>query len=338
MQNIQNILTDWYKTNKRDLPFRNESDPYKIWVSEIMLQQTTVKAVIPCYKRFMDACPGVAELAAKSDEEVYKLWEGLGYYRRARHLHESAKYIMNELGGEMPKDYESALKLKGVGAYTAAAISSFAWHEPRAAVDGNALRVVARITGLRDNIAEEKTKKKVTDIMNGWMDGVDSAALNQGVMDFANAVCLPKHPHCEDCPLTTHCHAYNHHETDVLPVNIKKIKRKEARYVTGIITYENQILLVKNAEGLLENMYGLVQYECESPFSFCEAFAEDFGVTLTPVDDLGEFKHVFTHRTWHMHVYHFVLSKPLDGLMSLKQAQDKPVATAHKKILTSFFS
>ena len=190
---IQEELINWYQENKRVLPFRDIDDPYKIWVSEIMLQQTTVTAVIPYYNRFIERFPDVKTLSDASIEEVYKYWEGLGYYRRALHLHKSAQMI----GDQFPKDYEDILALVGVGPYTASAIMSFAYHAPYIAVDGNALRVISRLYGIEDNIALNKTVKKITEIGNKLVIGYDSAMINQGIMDFANAICLPVHPHCE---------------------------------------------------------------------------------------------------------------------------------------------
>lgn len=332
--NFQEQLINWYDNNKRDLPFRDQSDPYKIWVSEIMLQQTTVAAVIPYYKRFMERFPDVKTLALSSLDEVYKYWEGLGYYRRAKHLYESSIQIMEDFAGVFPKDYEDVLSLKGVGPYTASAICSFAYKQSYSAIDGNALRVLARLDRIHDNIAEAKTIREITKKSNEWIIGYDSSKYNQGLMDLANAICKVKNPQCEICPLNTNCQAYRHHEEKVLPIHIKKIKKQELCFITGVITYDDKMMLIKNKEGLLENMYGLLQYEVESPYSFVEAFEKEYGISLTIASDIKEFKHVFTHRTWHMHVYHMIASQETDDFYDQKTIETLAIPTAHKKILT----
>ena len=326
---IQEELINWYQENKRVLPFRDIDDPYKIWVSEIMLQQTTVTAVIPYYNRFIERFPDVKTLSDASIEEVYKYWEGLGYYRRALHLHKSAQMI----GDQFPKDYEDILALAGVGSYTASAIMSFAYHAPYIAVDGNALRVLSRLYGIEDNIALNKTVKKITEISNKLVIGYDSAMINQGIMDFANAICLPVHPHCEECPLQSDCQAYSTNKQEVLPINIKKVNKKSMSFITGIVVYEDEVMLIKNKNGLLENMYLLPQYEVESPYSFIESFKEEYGIELEVLSHLKDFKHVFTHRTWYMHVYIFRANKRLNDFYTNKEQEEITIPTAHKKIL-----
>ena len=279
---IQEKLIKWYEVNKRDLPFRDIKDPYKIWVSEIMLQQTTVTAVIPYYKRFIERFPDIETLANAAVEEVYKYWEGLGYYRRALHLHKSA----NLMKDTFPKEYKDILALIGVGPYTASAIMSFAYHKPYIAVDGNALRVLSRLYAIEENIALNKTVKTITDIGNQLVIGYDSAKINQGIMDFANAVCLPVHPHCNECPLQKECIAY------LLP-----------------------------------------QSEVESPYSFIEAFKEDYEINLEVLSHLKDFKHVFTHRTWYMHVYVFKANKRSIDFYTKNKQEELTIPTAHKKIL-----
>ena len=329
---LQEELIKWYEENKRILPFRDITDPYKIWVSEIMLQQTTVTTVIPYYKRFIERFPDIKSLASASIDEVYKYWEGLGYYRRALHLHKSA----NMMKDTFPKDYNSILSLIGVGPYTASAIMSFAYHAPYIAVDGNALRLLSRIYGIEDNIAENRTVKKITEIGNKLVVGYDSAAINQGIMDYANSICLPVHPHCNECVLKKYCIAYKKQMQDVLPINIKKVNKKSSSFITGIIMYEDKIMLIKNKEGLLANMYLLPQYEVESPYSFIDAFKEEYGADIEVISHYKDFKHVFTHRTWYMHVYVFRLKEPLSDLYTKKEQEEITIPTAHKKILKGF--
>lgn len=333
MQKFTDELINWYEKNKRDLPFRHTNDPYAIWISEIMLQQTTVTAVIPYYYRFLSTYPTVKDLANASLDDVYKLWEGLGYYRRAKNLHLAAIKIVDEFEGIFPRDHTDILSLPGIGPYTASAISSFAYHEEYAAIDGNALRVLSRMLGLHDNIAQAKTIKRITDYANKMIVGKDSASFNQGLMDLSNAYCRPKNPDCPNCPLVTYCQAYKHHEEKVLPIHIKKIKKTEHSFITGYITYQDQIMMKVNDEGLLEHMYGLVQYEVSDPYMFMETFEKEFGQPLYLESFVKDFKHVFTHRTWHMHVFHFVLSAPNSYLMTNADLKKAAIPTAHKKIL-----
>ena len=326
---IQEELINWYEANKRDLPFRDIKDPYKIWVSEIMLQQTTVTAVIPYYNRFIERFPDIKTLASASIEEVYKYWEGLGYYRRALHLHKSAQMMQDKF----PREYEDILALIGVGPYTASAIMSFAYHQPYIAVDGNALRVISRLYAIEENIALNKTVKKITEIGNKLVIGYDSAKINQGIMDFANAICLPVHPQCDVCPMQCYCKAYSTNKQEVLPINIKKVNKKSISYITGIVVYDDEVMLIKNKNGLLENMYLLPQYEVESPYSFIGSFKEEYGIELEVLSHLKDFKHVFTHRTWHMHVYVFRADKRSIDFYTNKKQQELTIPTAHKKIL-----
>ena len=232
-----------------------------------------------------------------------------------------------------PKDYEDILSLVGVGPYTASAIMSFAYHKPYIAVDGNVLRVLSRLYAIEDNIASNKTVKKITEIGNKLVVGYDSAQFNQGIMDFANAICLPVHPHCEECPLQSHCQAYSTNKQEVLPINIKKVNKKSISYITGIVVYEDEVMLIKNKNGLLENMYLLPQYEVESPYSFIEAFKEDYGIELDALSHLKDFKHVFSHRTWYMHVYIFRAKKHSINFYTNKEQEEITIPTAHKKIL-----
>lgn len=332
---IQDKLIKWYKENKRDLPFRNTDDPYKIWISEIMLQQTTVAAVIPYYERFINRFPTISSLSKADLEEVYKLWEGLGYYRRAKHIHETSKILMEKYDGVFPDEYEDILSLKGIGPYTASAISSFAFHKSYSAIDGNALRVLSRVFEIKENIALNKTVKMITELSNKLIVNHDSSSYNQGLMDLANMICKVKNPQCTNCPLSDDCLSYKHHSEKLLPISIKKVNHKELSLITGIITYEDQYLLIKNDDGLLENMYGLVQYEVESPYSFISKFEDDYHERLEAVSFIKDYRHVFTHRTWKMHVYHFVSSKPLDHMYTKEELLTLPIPTAHKKIITS---
>lgn len=333
---MQKKLIEWYQETHRHFPWRETNDPYKIWISEIMLQQTTTEAVIPYYKRFIEKFPTIQKLANANLEDVYKMWEGLGYYRRAKHIHETAQIIMDKYQGIFPRDYQDILSLKGIGPYTAGAISSIAFHQETPAIDGNVLRIIARQYLIKDNIALSKTQKKVTEIVQGLLVGYDASSFNQGLMDLGATICRPLHPQCEKCPIQESCQAYINHQEQVLPINIKNIKHKELNYITGIITYQDQFLLIKNNQGLLENLYGFIQYELESPYSFIEEFMNEYHHSLSIISYIQDIKHVFTHRTWHMHVYHFTINKPLENMYTLHDIEQLPLSTAHLKVLKAY--
>lgn len=216
-------LLTWYDLNGRTLPWRSVVTPYRTWVSEIMLQQTRVSAVIPYFERFMEELPDVSALAAVSEERLLKLWEGLGYYSRARNLQKAAKVIVSDFGGELPRTCASLKTLPGIGDYTAAAIASINFGEPVAAVDGNLLRVAARVSGCADDIMDAKMRKQFTAHLNDAIDTARPGAYNQAMMDLGATVCLPNGaPKCEICPARMMCEAYKNGLTEILPVRAKK--------------------------------------------------------------------------------------------------------------------
>lgn len=333
---MQNELVKWYEENKRDFPWRKDNDPYHIWISEIMLQQTTTEAVIPYYNRFIETYKNISELSKASLDDVYKLWEGLGYYRRAKHILETAKIIDEKYNGIFPDNYDDILSLKGIGEYTAGAISSISFSNPIPAVDGNVLRIISRYEMIKDNIALPTTQKTIYKKVLKYLDNINPSSFNQGLMDLGATICRPKNPKCEICPIRKNCKAYKQSLQKALPVNIKKIKHEHISYITGIITYEDKILILKNKKGLLENLYGFVQYDDESPFSFIEKFENEFKESLQIVSYIDSIKHVFTHKTWYMNIYHFEASRLLDNMYTVEELENMAISTAHKKVLTKY--
>ena len=239
MINFSQKLLKWYKINQRNLPWRDVDDPYKIWLSEIILQQTRVQQGMPYYEKFILTFPTVYDLAKASEDEILKLWEGLGYYSRARNMHFTAKYIVEELHGKFPNNYADLLKLKGVGNYTAAAIASFAFKEAVAAVDGNVYRVLARIFGIKDDIMSNQAKKIFQSLANELIPKNQPDIFNQAMMDLGSMVCKPKQPLCETCFMQEECFAFRHDEIVNLPVKSKKIKVKKRFF---------HFLLLENAD------------------------------------------------------------------------------------------
>ena len=243
-QSFAKLLINWYNNHQRDLPWRNTSAPYKIWLSEIILQQTRVNQGLPYYNKFINEYPSVHDLANAPEDEVMRLWQGLGYYSRARNLHECAKSIVNQYDGEFPSTYNELLKLKGVGKYTAAAIASFAFNQAVPVVDGNVFRVLARYFCVTDDIAQPKTFTKFFNIAKELIPEEQAASFNQAIMELGATICTPKKPACENCPLAQDCEARIHHKQSELPVKKKKIKIKH-RYLYYLIWQEGGKLAMK---------------------------------------------------------------------------------------------
>tara|TARA_B100000925_G_C22005068_1_gene473251 strand:- start:1271 stop:2314 length:1044 start_codon:yes stop_codon:yes gene_type:complete len=248
-------LLKWYDINKRELPWRQTSDPYVIWISEIILQQTRVSQGIPYFYKFIQSFPSLKDLANAQEEEVLKLWQGLGYYSRARNLHSTAKYINEKYNGIFPSNLEDILSLKGVGNYTAAAISSFAFDISLPVVDGNVVRVLSRIFGVEMPFESSSGKKKFYNLATKLLDSKRHSEYNQAIMDFGALCCTPKLPKCESCPFVSICIAYNTNNINKLPVKLKKIKITKRFLNYLIINHEEQFVLSKINQGIWKGMY-----------------------------------------------------------------------------------
>lgn len=255
------ILT-WYRENPRDLPWRGTLDPYKIWLSEIILQQTRVAQGLPYYYAFVETYPTVKDLALAQEEEVLRLWQGLGYYSRARNLHTCAKSIWFEMNGEFPKTYDELIKLKGVGSYTASAIASFAYGEVKAVVDGNVFRVLARYFGIEIDIAGSKAKKEFEALANQIIPKDQPGEYNQAMMDFGARLCTPKNPGCDICPVKASCFALSYNMVSDLPVKINKVKIKERHFHYYVIKCGSNWVWKKRTSGdIWEGLFDFPQEE-----------------------------------------------------------------------------
>jgi len=241
-------LIDWYKIKKRDLPWRHTQDPYKIWLSEIILQQTRVAQGQPYYEKFIENYPTIQDLAKASEAEVLRLWQGLGYYSRARNMHFTAQFVTNKLNGIFPNNYLEIKKLKGIGDYTASAISSFAFGEQKAVLDGNVFRVLSRVFGISDDIASTTGKKKFGQIAQDLLPKNESPTYNQAIMEFGALHCVPKNPNCKNCTFLGNCHAEIYKKQTELPVKIKKTKTKTRHFLYVIFQYQNQLMLKERTE------------------------------------------------------------------------------------------
>lgn len=312
----ENLLT-WFAENQRVLPWRGQTDAYRIWVSEVILQQTRVAQGIEYYHNFLEKFPTVAALAAASEAEVLKVWQGLGYYSRARNMHAAAKSIMENHGGTFPQHYAEIRKLKGVGDYTAAAVASIAFALPYPAVDGNVLRFVARFAGIFDNIALPATRKTVEQWCLKHIPAEAPGAFNQAMMEMGATCCTPQSPNCENCPLQHDCYALKHNQIEVLPVKEKSIRIRERHF--------HYLIFVCNDETLLQQRTQNDIWKGLWEFPLVETPQKDFDLHLflkknkitpqAPPLLLFEKKHQLTHQSIFAD-FHIIMVKKLPTFSS----------------------
>lgn len=262
---FRNNLIQWYLHNKREMPWRNTTNPYHIWLSEIILQQTRVAQGLPYYERFVAAYPTVQDLAAASEEDVLKLWQGLGYYSRGRNLHFTAQYITNELQGEFPNTYKELLKLKGVGDYTASAIASISFNEPTAVVDGNVYRVLARVYGIHTAINTTQGAKEFKALAQELIDPAQPATFNQAIMEFGAIQCKPQNPYCLHCVFQEECYAFRNNKIKELPVKIKniKIRKRYLNYLVFVSKDQKTMFKQRTGKGIWQGLYEFPMLEME---------------------------------------------------------------------------
>lgn len=303
-KHISKTLINWYDTNKRDLPWRETTDPYRIWISEIVLQQTRVVQGLAYYNRFMERFPDVVSLAQAHEDEVLKYWQGLGYYSRARNLHKAAKTIATDYGGVFPERHADILKLSGIGRYTAAAIASFAYNQPFAVLDGNVFRVVARLFAVHTAIDSTEGVKEFTMLTGQLLNKNNPAAHNQAIMEFGALHCTPQQPGCADCPLQHECRAFALSEVDLLPVKAKKTKVRDRYFNYFFVQCADKCYLQKReSKDIWQNLYELPLVEADRLYETDDLFKldalqplwddiEDVQVLGTPAD----FKHILSHQ------------------------------------------
>ncbi len=302
---LREPLLDWYAAHRRILPWREQPSPYRTWVSEIMLQQTRVTAVIPYFERFMAELPDVYALSAVSEDRLFKLWEGLGYYSRARNLHRAAKMIVSEFGGELPPTVEALRKLPGIGDYTASAIASINFAAAEPAVDGNLLRVAARLVGCGDDITDSKVKKRFRDIMSISIDRGQPGQWNQAMMDLGATVCLPNGaPLCAECPGRSFCVAYREQLTAVLPVRAEKRKRRAEERTVFVLQRNGEIALHQRPDsGLLAKLMEFPNVLGNLDEGAARLQLAQWGLDVRDLSPCGTARHTFTHIEWQMKGY-----------------------------------
>ncbi|MCO5260242.1 MAG: A/G-specific adenine glycosylase [Crocinitomicaceae bacterium] len=315
-------IIDWYKLHKRDLPWRNSTDPYKIWLSEIMLQQTRVDQGLGYYLKFIDHYSTVHDLAGATEQQVLNDWQGLGYYSRARNLHATAKHISEQLNGVFPSTYNELLKLKGVGPYTAAAIASFAFNEPKALVDGNVYRVLARYFNIALPIDSTQGKKEFQELADSLIDSKNPATYNQAIMEFGALQCVPANPDCENCVLRDNCQAYSNKTVASRPVKEKKTKVR-TRYFYYFIAQEGEFICLKTRteSDIWQHLFEFPLVEKDNQLSdselihYCKQQFQQTPVLISP-----EQKHLLSHQRIMARFIH--LSKIPQEWQSLKIKMD----------------
>jgi A/G-specific adenine glycosylase len=349
VKNRRRALLRWYDANKRDLPWRRTRDPYAIWVSETMLQQTRVDTVIPYYERFLARFPDVEALATADTDDVLGEWAGLGYYSRARNLQRAAREVADSHGGRVPDDVDGLKGLPGIGRYTAGAIASIAFDRPAPIVDGNVARVFTRVLGIREDIQKPEVVRRLWDEAEALAAGARPGEVNQAVMELGALVCTPAEPRCLLCPLRRRCDAHQQGDAAALPIKEKKTKVKRVAAAAGWLVRRGKVLAVRRPpEGLLGGLWELPGGDielCEDPADgWSRALRERVGLTVDRTEYVGAVDHVFTHRRLELHL--FRADPPagrtrLDGFdahrwLSPRALVELPTSTLTRKALAMF--
>ncbi|MEJ6795082.1 MAG: A/G-specific adenine glycosylase, partial [Flavobacteriales bacterium] len=298
---FSHIISKWYCQNKRDLPWRNTRDPFKIWLSEIILQQTRVAQGLNYYLNFVDEFDTVHDLAKSKEETILKLWQGLGYYSRARNLHFTANYISNELNGEFPKNFKGLLQLKGVGLYTAAAVASFCYDEKVAVLDGNVFRVLSRVFGIDEPINTSLGERIFRELSAELLPSSEVSNYNQGIMEFGALQCTPKNPKCLSCPLNGKCDALRTKRVKDLPVKLKKTKVLELHMsFLVLITCRETVLRKREGKGVWQNLYefpSFVASSAENSKNDLDLFVNEVGLDVNRLEFVSaRYRHLLSHR------------------------------------------
>ena len=304
MEEITAALLSWYDRCARDLPWRGFHDAYRTWVSEAMLQQTRVETVLSYYPRFLERFPSVSALAEAPEEDVLKAWEGLGYYSRARNLWKGAKQVMQEYGGVLPRDPEQLRKITGIGPYSAGAIASIAYDVPVPAVDGNVIRVVSRLYGIRSDVSGTAVRHRIEAFAAGLVPEERPGDHNQAVMDLGATVCVPGTPDCTRCPLSAFCDAFRAGDASDLPVLPKAKPQKVVPYAVLLVRSGDRVLMRCRTENLLRGLWCFPMFEGDRPEAELLALAgKNLGLSLSVPVYAGAARHVFTHQIWQMKIY-----------------------------------
>lgn len=312
---IAAALLNWFAVHQRDLPWRRSRDPYRIWVSEVMLQQTRVETVIPYYERWFERFPTLASLAAAQEEQVLKAWEGLGYYSRARNLQGAVREVVSRYGGEVPDDPAAISQLQGVGPYTAGAILSIAYNRSVAAVDGNVMRVLSRLFLIEEDIAKPSTRQAMEVLAQKLIPQGQAGAFNQALMELGALVCTPTSPKCQICPVALDCRAMEEGAQARLPVKAKTKAPRPVEMVSAVVWHEGRVLVARRPQsGLLGGLWEFPSSERQVGLSreqsLHQSLSERLGLEIEVVTGLIQVRHVFSHLVWDLHVF---LARPAAG-------------------------
>ena len=329
---FSNSLLSWYLQNKRDLPWRDTVNPYPIWLSEIMLQQTKVAQGLPYFVTFIKEFPTVLHLAQADEEQVLKLWQGLGYYSRARNMHKTAQIIAFELNGNFPNNYKDLLKLKGIGEYTAAAIASFAFNEVVPVVDGNVFRVLSRYLDIETDIASALAKKEFSALAKELMPENNPALFNQAIMEFGALQCVPKNPDCNNCIFNNSCAALQKKKVGELPVKLKKTKvtNRYFNYIVFLDNSNNTIINKRTEKGIWHNLYEFPVIEAEEELDFesiSRAISEkyiNFSIDSISVYNSEQIIHKLSHQKLHINFYRASVTDEIRDGISLDVLKNFP--------------
>ncbi len=312
MINFVPELLNWFRVHRADLPWRQDRDPYRVWLAEIMLQQTQVGTVIGYYERFLARFPTVEALAAASLDEVLKLWEGLGYYSRARYLHRAARMIASEYGGQWPATAEALMRLPGIGRYTAGAIASLAFGQDVPVLDGNVIRILTRLYDIPDDVGQPATRQRLWALAESLVPRGQAGPYNEALMELGRLICKPRRPLCQQCPVSAHCRAFRAGAQEQRPVKRRRAPAPHQHVAAGVVhgkgEYEGRILIAQRpAEGLLGGLWefpGGKQEDGETlPETLARELKEELGITVAVGEFLVKIRHAFTHFRITLHAY-----------------------------------
>lgn len=342
---FQQDLISWFKSEQRDLPWRKDKEPYKVWVSEIMLQQTRVDTVIPYFNRFMEWFPTLDAFANAEEEKILKAWEGLGYYSRVRNLHSAAKEVREKYNGKVPDTAETISKLKGIGPYTSGAILSIAYGIPEPAVDGNVMRVLSRILLIRADIAKPSSRKIFEGAVRSLISEEDPSSFNQALMELGALICTPTSPSCLLCPVREYCAAFLEGVQEELPIKSKKVKQKNVQLAAILATNEEGKLLIHKRpnEGLLANLWEFPNVEITHPIQTEKdkleyLLEQHLHIHVKPRRLINEMEHVFSHLIWNIYVFTGKMTNnpPTSDewkLVSIEEIEQFAFPVPHQKML-----
>jgi A/G-specific adenine glycosylase len=347
---FQNDLISWFEAEQRQLPWRENKDPYRVWVSEIMLQQTRVDTVIPYFNAFIEQFPTIQALAEADEEKVLKAWEGLGYYSRVRNLQTAVKEVQSQYGGQVPNSPKEIANLKGVGPYTAGAILSIAFGIPEPAVDGNVMRVLSRILLIREDIAIPKTRKIFESAVRTIISRDNPSFFNQALMELGALICTPTSPACLLCPVQSHCQAFAEGIQNQLPIKTKKKKQRLVTLVAAVLTnQEGKFLIHKRPnDGLLANLWEFPNTEIHLTFKneknhLIKYLQEQYAVDTVLDESIGQIDHVFSHLEWNIHVYKGKITSQVTEtsdlkLVSLEELSQYAFPVSYQKMLQKYLN